>query len=353
MAALREGTRFVYDVVLRIGATDSPLGHATTLRIEQDIRYVRWGIAGGCENEMPKILLAGAAGRVARHVAAALCGRSEPPRALVRNATKARDVLVDNRGGPLPLELVVSKLDDRDGVRRALGGIEIAFLALGSSVQQVELEQRLHRCCCRSGLATPREVIGRRRTQRRRGLCSSLACRNRVTSRGKRRSPHPTQTVNIRRCAHVGRAVDTRDWPMVGERAARPQRPDRLGRRRWRGCRGPHRALEARKTLRLDGTLRPDVAGSGRSPDAGARPTNPLRCGIDRGTARAARGGWSRFIARRARSRTGRDQPIGSSTRHRQIPCDSLPVTRPVPSKSTSSVTAQPFPDPERPQQPR
>jgi hypothetical protein len=32
--------------------------------------------------------------------------------------------------------------------------------------------------------------------------------------------------------AHVGRAVDTRDWPMVGERAARPQRPDRLGRRR-------------------------------------------------------------------------------------------------------------------------
>lgn len=142
MAALREGTRFVYDVVLRIGATGSPLGHATTLRIEQDIRYVRWRVAVGCENEMPKILIAGAAGRVARRVAAALCGRSEPPRALVRNATKARDVLVDNRGGPLPLELVVSELDDRDGVRRALGGIEIAFLALGSSLQQVELEQR-------------------------------------------------------------------------------------------------------------------------------------------------------------------------------------------------------------------
>jgi nucleoside-diphosphate-sugar epimerase len=69
------------------------------------------------------------AGRVARRLAAALCARGEPPRALVRNATKARDVLVDNRGAPLPLELVVSELDDRDGVRRALSGIEIAFSA--------------------------------------------------------------------------------------------------------------------------------------------------------------------------------------------------------------------------------
>ena len=75
MAALHEGTRFVYDVVLRIGAKGSPPGHATTLRIEQEIiRYVRWRVAVGCENEMPKILIAGAAGRVARRVAAALCG---------------------------------------------------------------------------------------------------------------------------------------------------------------------------------------------------------------------------------------------------------------------------------------
>ena len=36
----------------------------------------------------------------------------------------------------------MSDFADRDGVRRALAGIEIAFLALGSSLQQVELEQR-------------------------------------------------------------------------------------------------------------------------------------------------------------------------------------------------------------------
>jgi NAD(P)H dehydrogenase (quinone) len=90
---------------------------------------------------MPKVLIAAAGGRVARRVAAALCARSEPPRALVRNASKAREVLVDNRGAPLPLEMVVSDFAERDGLRRALAGIEIAFLALGSSLQQVELEQ--------------------------------------------------------------------------------------------------------------------------------------------------------------------------------------------------------------------
>ena len=69
---------------------------------------------------MPKVLIAAAAGRVARRVAAALCARSEPPRALVRNANNARDVLVDDRGAPLPLEMVVSEFTDRDGLRRAL-----------------------------------------------------------------------------------------------------------------------------------------------------------------------------------------------------------------------------------------
>ena len=50
-------------------------------------------------------------------------------------------MLLDERGAPLPLELVVSDFAARDGVRRALDGIEVAFLALGSSLQQVELEQ--------------------------------------------------------------------------------------------------------------------------------------------------------------------------------------------------------------------
>ena len=75
---------------------------------------------------MPNILIAAAGGRVARRVAAALCARGEPPRALVRNASKARDVPVDNRGAPLPLEMVVSDFAERDGLRQALAGIEIA-----------------------------------------------------------------------------------------------------------------------------------------------------------------------------------------------------------------------------------
>jgi uncharacterized protein YbjT (DUF2867 family) len=102
---------------------------------------------------MPKVLIVAAGGRVARRVAAALCARGEPPRALVRNATKARDELVDNRGAPLLLEMVVGELDDRDSLRRALAGIEMAFLALGSSLQQVELEQGVIDVAVEVGLA--------------------------------------------------------------------------------------------------------------------------------------------------------------------------------------------------------
>ena len=101
---------------------------------------------------MPKVLIAGAGGRVARRVAAGLCARGEPPRAVVRDAAKARDVLVDDRGTLLPLEIVVSDFGDRDGLRRALDGIEIAFLALGSSLQQVEVEQRFTDVAAEVGL---------------------------------------------------------------------------------------------------------------------------------------------------------------------------------------------------------
>src|ERR1700747_3643291 len=37
---------------------------------------------------MPRVLIAAAGGRVARRVATALCARAEPPRAMVRDATK-------------------------------------------------------------------------------------------------------------------------------------------------------------------------------------------------------------------------------------------------------------------------
>jgi nucleoside-diphosphate-sugar epimerase len=69
---------------------------------------------------MPNILIAAGGGRVARRVAAALCARGEPPRVLVRDAIKARRVLIDDRGAPLPVEMVVGDIADRDGVRRAL-----------------------------------------------------------------------------------------------------------------------------------------------------------------------------------------------------------------------------------------
>ena len=123
---------------------------------------------------MPKVLIAAAAGRVARRVAAALCARSEPPRALVRNANNARDVLVDDRGAPLPLEMVVSEFTDRDGLRRALAGIEIAFLALGSSLQQVELEQRFIDVAAEVGLPHLVELSAARA---RSGRCAGCPAR--------------------------------------------------------------------------------------------------------------------------------------------------------------------------------
>ncbi|HTO48235.1 MAG TPA: NmrA family NAD(P)-binding protein [Burkholderiales bacterium] len=101
---------------------------------------------------MPRVLIVAAGGRVARRVAAGLCARGEPPRALVRDAGKAREVLIDHEGAVLPLEMVVSDFADRDGLRRALVGIEIAFLALGSSLQQVELEQRFIDVASEAGL---------------------------------------------------------------------------------------------------------------------------------------------------------------------------------------------------------
>lgn len=102
---------------------------------------------------MPNILIVAAGGRVARRVSAALCARGERPRALVRDAAKARAALVDDRGAPLPLEMMVSDdFANRDSLRRALEGIDIAFLALGSSLEQVEIEQRFVDIAAEAGL---------------------------------------------------------------------------------------------------------------------------------------------------------------------------------------------------------
>ena len=89
---------------------------------------------------MPRVLIAAGGGRVARRVAAALCAAGEPPRALARDPEKTRAVLLDRNGASLPADIVGADLTDIDAVRRALKGIDIAFLALGSSPAQVDPE---------------------------------------------------------------------------------------------------------------------------------------------------------------------------------------------------------------------
>jgi uncharacterized protein YbjT (DUF2867 family) len=88
----------------------------------------------------PRVLIAAGGGRVARRVAAALCAAGEPPRALARDPEKARGVLAGGEGASLPVEVVGADLTDSVAVRRALNGIDVAFLALGSSPAQVDPE---------------------------------------------------------------------------------------------------------------------------------------------------------------------------------------------------------------------
>jgi NAD(P)H dehydrogenase (quinone) len=101
---------------------------------------------------MPRVLIAAGGGRVARRVAAALCAAGEPPRALARDPEKARGVLVDGNGTSLPVEVVGADLNEIDAVRRALKGIDIAFLALGSSPAQVNTEKAFIDAAAGAGL---------------------------------------------------------------------------------------------------------------------------------------------------------------------------------------------------------
>jgi NAD(P)H dehydrogenase (quinone) len=84
----------------------------------------------------PRVLIAAGGGRVA----AALCAAGEPPRALARDPEKARGLLAGGEGASLPMEVVGADLTDSVAVRRALKGIDVAFLALGSSPAQVDPE---------------------------------------------------------------------------------------------------------------------------------------------------------------------------------------------------------------------
>ena len=90
-----------------------------------------------------RTLIVAANGRVASRVAAKLSATGEAPDVLVRDAAKAQRVLVDERGRPTYGDLFVGELANDETMRRAMSRSAIAFLAVGSSPAQVDLEKRV------------------------------------------------------------------------------------------------------------------------------------------------------------------------------------------------------------------
>jgi uncharacterized protein YbjT (DUF2867 family) len=90
-----------------------------------------------------RTLIIAANGRVARRVVAQLNAMGEAPDVVVRDPAKARRVLVDERGRPTYRDLFVGELANDETMRRAMSGAGVAFLAVGSSPAQVELEKQV------------------------------------------------------------------------------------------------------------------------------------------------------------------------------------------------------------------
>lgn len=90
-----------------------------------------------------RTLVVAANGRVASRVAATLCEAGDAPDVLVRDAAKAERVLVDERGRSTYRDLFVGELANDDIMRRAMSRAAIAFLAVGSSPAQVDLEKHV------------------------------------------------------------------------------------------------------------------------------------------------------------------------------------------------------------------
>ena len=90
-----------------------------------------------------RTLIVAANGRVASRVAAKLSAAGDAPDVLVRDAAKAQGVLVDDRGRPTYRELFVGELANDETMRRAMSGAAIAFLAVGSSPAQADLEKHV------------------------------------------------------------------------------------------------------------------------------------------------------------------------------------------------------------------
>jgi NAD(P)H dehydrogenase (quinone) len=88
-----------------------------------------------------RTLIVAANGRVASRVAARLSAGGDAADVLVRDEAKAQRVLVDDRGRPTYRDLFVGELANDETMRRAMSGAAIAFLAVGSSPAQADLEK--------------------------------------------------------------------------------------------------------------------------------------------------------------------------------------------------------------------
>jgi uncharacterized protein YbjT (DUF2867 family) len=85
------------------------------------------------------LLVTGATGRTSAGVVRHLRSAGEHVRVLVRDADKAGKTFEDQDG----VEIVAGAFDDETVLARAFDGVDVAFLALGSSPDQIRLENAM------------------------------------------------------------------------------------------------------------------------------------------------------------------------------------------------------------------
>ncbi|MFT3695891.1 MAG: NmrA family NAD(P)-binding protein [Kofleriaceae bacterium] len=93
---------------------------------------------------MNRILVTGATGRTASHLARRLLSSGSQVRALVRNPEKAKVMFADLPTSSLDrLEVIAGDFGDAELLKRGFDAVDGVFLALGTSMQQVALEKTL------------------------------------------------------------------------------------------------------------------------------------------------------------------------------------------------------------------
>ncbi len=92
------------------------------------------------------ILLTGVTGKIGGETARQLIAKGAKLRALVRDAAKAADLKAAG------VELVVGDIADADSVKRALAGVEKAFLLLPNGEQQEANEKQFTDLCVAAGV---------------------------------------------------------------------------------------------------------------------------------------------------------------------------------------------------------